>query len=393
MEMMKPTFRLRHLPHNFRALLTDLRRELHRHPELSGLESVTPRLIRAFVSRFSPDRVIDPIGSNGLAVVYDSGAAGPTLLFRAELDALPADSDAGTSGADDGADAAHRCGHDGHMAAVAGLAPLLHANPIGKGRVVLLFQPAEETGRGARQIIDDPRFADIAPDMAFAWHNLPGYPLGQVLVKGGLLSYASVGMQLLLVGRQAHASQPQEGVSPAPVMCELIGRLPAMVDAGGQVPPTAQLTIVHARLGNETFGTAPGSAVVLATLRAETSERLRRLQSEISAYAKKRAAAGKLSIEISWVDEFSESCNSESAAEMAAKAAARSGLAVQWLARPFSWSEDFGRFTARCEGAMLVVGAGQRAAPLHSTAYAFPDVLLEPAAALLWNIIDEVLSG
>ena len=125
---MTPVFHISHLPGNFSSLLIQLRHLLHRHPELSGMESDTPRLVREFISRFSPDEVIAPLGGNGLAAVYRSDSQGPTLVFRAELDALPVQSGGEGSAALKGLKADHRCGHDGHMSMVAGLAPLLQ-NP------------------------------------------------------------------------------------------------------------------------------------------------------------------------------------------------------------------------------------------------------------------------
>ena len=392
---MKPVYHHLNPPEGFEAMLFEFRQLLHQHPEVSGTESDTPRLIQEFISRFSPDRVIAPIGGNGLAAVYYSDDVGPTLLFRAEIDALPIGADTGRlpSGESTSIPAAHRCGHDGHMAAVAGLAPLLHANPLRSGRVVLLFQPAEETGQGARQIVDDPGFAEITPDLVFAWHNLPGYPLGEVLVKSGLINYASAGMHLRLMGKEAHASQPEKGISPAPVMCELINGLSSLSasHADDEALQKSLVTIVHAQIGDKSYGTAPGRAELMATLRASSTERLQRLQSKAVDVATRCAAAGGIQADVSWSDEFAACRNSKTAAKILADSAVRSGLNVRWLTEAFRWSEDFGQFTARHTGAMLMIGAGVKSAPLHSQGYEFPDALLEPAVAVFWNIIDSLV--
>ena len=241
-------------------------------------------------------------------------------------------------------------------------------------------------------MVDDPQFDGINPDYVFALHNLPGHPVGKVLVKAGLFSYASVGMHLRLIGKESHASHPEQGLSPAPVMCGLIDGLPGLARSQSGTLPKALLTIVHATLGKESFGTSPGNAVIMATLRAESSDKLNLLRSGAVALVNETAEKGGLRYEISWMDEFSEGLNSETAAEIVAEAARRSGLAVRWLAEPFRWSEDFGQFTARYKGAMFVLGAGEHAAPLHSAEYEFPDALLEPGTAVFWNIIDRLLN-
>ncbi len=101
------------------------------------------------------------------------------------------------------------------------------------GRVILLFQPAEETGAGAQAVIDDLRWAEIKPDFAFAYHNLPGRPLGEIGLRSGPGNCASRGMQILFEGRSSHAAAPQDGLSPAAAMATLMEALPAL--GSGQI--------------------------------------------------------------------------------------------------------------------------------------------------------------
>ena len=182
--------------------LIALRHALHRQPELSGHEADTARLIATHLQATNPDRLVTNLGGHGVAALYDSGQPGPTVMLRAELDALPISEASGVPHASERPGFGHLCGHDGHMAILMGRAGTRPA----RGRLVLLFQPAEETGAGARAVLDDPAFAALRPDYAFALHNMPGLPLGAVAVAPGPVSCASVGWRIAVAGREAHAA-------------------------------------------------------------------------------------------------------------------------------------------------------------------------------------------
>src|SRR5690606_41957221 len=150
---------------------------------------------------------------------------GLTLLFRAELDALPIAeiSDVPHRSTIEGK--GHMCGHDGHMAILAALGRLFGRQRPASGRVVLMFQPAEETGNGAAGVVADPRYAAIRPDYAFSLHNLPGVPLGHVRLRSGVVNCASRGIRILLDGRTAHASMPETGIAPTLAVARLLPAL------------------------------------------------------------------------------------------------------------------------------------------------------------------------
>jgi amidohydrolase len=380
------------LPEDYLEDLYNLRKQLHRHAELSGSEEKSARIIKEFVSRFNPDEVITGLGGHGVAVTYNGDASGPAVLLRAELDALP------IAEADDNAyksirpGVSHKCGHDGHMTIVAGLAGLLHRSPPQKGRVILLFQPAEETGLGAAGIVDDPNFERLTPDYVFALHNLPGNKTGKILVKSGAMTCASIGMHIRLNGKTAHAARQQEGLSPAAAMCEIIRQLPALDSVSELKEIVAMITVVYACLGAKSYGTAPGSAEIMATLRAETDQALELIRKHavdrVSAFAKK----DDLGYTIDWQDHFMAGANDEQATRIVAKAAGAAGFEVEWLTQPFRWSEDFGVFTSQFPGALFALGAGKQTPPLHSPGYDFPERLIAPGLRIFQAIIEQLLS-
>ena len=160
------------------ALVT-FRRALHAEPELSDEEEGTAWAVAEFLTPTQPDQVIAEIGGHGVAFVYEGREPGPTVMFRAELDALPIAERSTASYRSRRVGRAHLCGHDGHMASLAALGLGFAARRPRRGRAVLLFQPAEETGAGAARVLEDPKFEAVAPDFVFAWHNMPGLPFGR----------------------------------------------------------------------------------------------------------------------------------------------------------------------------------------------------------------------
>jgi amidohydrolase len=368
-----------------------VRRELHRNPELSGSEAGTARRILRFFEPLEPDRILPSLGGHGVAFVFSGEKPGPTVMLRCELDALPIQETCRLEHSSRTAGVSHKCGHDGHMAILAALGAGLSERRPRRGRAVLLYQPAEETGHGARAVIDDPAFGRIEPDHVLALHNLPGFPLGAVLIRPGTFSCASRGMTVRFRGRTAHAAQPETGISPANSMCRLIdelGDLRSRMNLGDEI---AFATVVGARLGARAFGTAPGDAEVMGTLRSETDETMERIVRHAVVAVERLAAADGLQHEITWDDVYPASVNSSDATELIRSAARRRGLELPDVEQPFRWSEDFGHFTARCDGAMFGLGAGEDAAALHDSEYDFADELIGVGATIFREILDDML--
>ncbi|WP_420396786.1 amidohydrolase [Nioella sp.] len=374
------------------ADLTDWRRALHQRPEVSGDEAETARTVQAALTATGPDRIVTGLGGHGVAALYDSGKPGLRVLLRCELDGLPIQelSDHPHRSQIDGK--GHLCGHDGHMTILAGMARLLGRQRPARGSVLLMFQPAEETGEGAARVVADPGFANLRPDYAFAIHNFPGMPLGHVGVVDGPASCASRGMRVRLTGRTAHASQPETGLSPAPALARLIQTMPSLSQGKDLTDPEfALVTICHARLGEPAFGIAPGEAELYATLRSLTDPRMERLVAEAETMA--QDAAGDLALCIDYHDIFPACTNTPVAAEIVRRAGARAGLPTGPGLLPMRPSEDFGRFAMATgtESAFILLGAGKDGPDLHNPDYDFPDDLIGPGTALFSEILREIL--
>ena len=384
------------LPLELIAELTSLRHMVHAEPELSGSESRTHDTIREYVSRYRPTALHEHLGGTGLAAEFDSGVPGPTVLVRAELDALPIEEVIEPSYKSRRAGVMHACGHDGHMTMVAGLAARFSEHPPERGRVVLLFQPAEETGAGAKQVIADPRWDALDPKdngAAIALHNLPGHPMGQVILTDGVFSCASRGMSVSFAGMTSHAAHPEDGISPAEAIAELVQRLPklpaeCLPDGFGLV------SITHVQAGEDgVFGVTPSAGRLNATLRTDTDEDLDELVETAVALVGEVATANRLGYEISWHEDFASAvCDAETVGVIRRVAEAMD-LDVAERDEPFRWSEDFGLFTKGRRGVLFGLGSGEEQPQLHNPDYDFPDELIGVGVPLFERAVRDLLGG
>ena len=372
--------------------LIRLRHWLHAHPELSRHEEETAAHMRGFLADHAPpDRVI-PLAGAGFAAVYDGAAAGRTILLRAELDALPIPEANDMPWRSLRAGVGHKCGHDGHMTMLAGVAMRLATRPRA-GRVVLLFQPDEETGSGARACADHPDFARITPDFAFALHNLPGFPKGQVVCRPGLFASAVKYAAICLTGREAHSAQPETGASPATALAELM--LAARgVQARFDRPEARALCVpVFTAMGVASSGVSPARGEAHFTLRSGQGAVVEAMWTDLCDRARSLAAPEGLTVAFETREEFRETVNSPLGSRMVGMAARSAGLDYAETDQPFRWGEDFGEITARHEGALFGLGSGEASPALHDPAYDFPDDLLQRGIELFLHLIARALDG
>lgn len=371
--------------------LIDFRQELHRHPEVSGEEEQTARRIVDALKPLSPARIITGLGGHGVAAVFERQASGPTLLFRAELDALPIEEKSTAPYRSTIPGKGHLCGHDGHSTILTALALGLSRQPPKRGRVVLLFQPAEEDGSGAAAVLADPRFAGITPDFAFSLHNLPGMPLGHVALKTGPVNCASRGMKIRLSGKTAHASQPETGISPMAAIADL---MPALTGLSASAPPDEAFTlatVTHAWLGEEAFGIAPGDGEIWVTLRTLVDDRMAELSTRAETLVAEAASRHHLSVEISYHDIFLHCENAPEAVAHLAHALDDEAIPHGHGNLPIRASEDFGRLRAVAPSAMFFLGSGEKHPALHNPDYDFPDALIAIGAGVFMRVIRNML--
>lgn len=367
--------------------LIELRHILHAHPELSGQEVLTNKILNEWVKLTRPDLIIEKIGGYGLAAVYRGPQPGKRILIRGDIDALhiPEPNDLPYRSQNQGI--SHKCGHDGHATILCGLAQWLGEQRPDQGEVVLLFQPAEETGQGAKAILEDPLFEQIKPDVAYGLHNLPGFEKGQVMVREGCFAAASFGLKLTFDGRTAHASQPETGHSPSELLAQLIHQLEKKRELLKEVKPLTTFVITHAILGEETFGVAPGHAEIWLTLRSYDDRNLELMANQIIELCRSKAKDYLFDFNFSEHEAFAATNSDPNCVRVIEHAAQNLELKLGHLAEPFRWSEDFGRFGAVCPIGFFGLGSGTDQPALHNPEFDFPDDILETGMTMFWEII------
>jgi len=367
-----------------------LRRELHKYPELSGEEKETSAKIQKFLKDLEVFD-IHQITETGFVAVLDTKKEGISLLIRAELDALPIKEKTELDYTSAVEGKAHSCGHDGHMAIVCGLAMKLSENPPAKGRVILCFQAAEETGEGALEIIEHKKFKPFQPDYVFALHNLPGHQKGLVVVKKGAFTAAVESVAIRLSGKTAHAAEPEQGNNPTWLIGEILAEALQLQNSDAKSKDFCLMTPVYIHAGEKAYGISAGDGEIHFTLRAFDNDLLEKKKAELVAFVEKKAKDEKLSAEFEWMEPFTANINGKEALKLITDACDELKIELKTIDEPLRWGEDFGEFSSRYPGALFGLGSGKNQPALHNPDYDFPDEIMENGIAVFDKIVRKLL--
>lgn len=372
--------------------LVKFRRELHKHPELSHQEKGTAERLIKYITPLKPDKLITNLGGYGLAAIFRGANAGPSILLRCDMDALPIEESNPVNYKSIHPGISHKCGHDGHMAIMLGMAEILSKKSFPNGEVILLFQPAEEQGEGARQVLEDKKFRQFNPDYTFALHNLPGYPKGSLVIKNGFFSTASEGLEIKLYGKTSHAGEPENGINPAKAVSGIIEKL-LRIHQDFRFETRTFITIVHVNLGEIAYGTSAGYAEIRCTLRSYDNKDLKTLKSRTLKIIKKIAKMEGLTCKVAWHEFFPATVNHPKSVKIVECSAWKANLGIIQLSEPLPWSEDFAHFLLQSPGCLFGLGAGPKQSQLHHPDYDFPDEIIPAGIALFRGIIREIMAA
>lgn len=373
--------------------LIKLRKELHTYPEVSGEEHKTAKRIVEFVKDYHPTEIIQHIGGEGVTVVYEFENEGPTVVIRCELDALPIVEENTFAHQSINKGISHKCGHDGHMAIVAGLSNWLSTTELKRGKVVLLFQPAEETGKGAEKMLANTKFTNLAPDYIFALHNLPGQKLHSIIVKPGYFTATVQSVCVQLKGKTAHASEPENGVNPALATAELIQILSTLAHTDFNSEDFALLTPICINIGEPTYGISPDNAAIHYTIRTWNRQLMNELRTKVENAVIVVAQKHELGFEIDWFEFFPASENNTECVEIVERVALQNEFQINKMNTPLRFGEDFGWFSQSYKSVLFGLGAGLTHPALHHVDYDFPDELIDTGLKMFTGIITEILSN
>lgn len=370
--------------------LIRLRHELHRNPELSGQERATGKRLRFYLNKYRPNELHTGIAGEGMAAVYYGSEPGPTILIRCDLDALPIQEINNKPHRSTVNGVAHACGHDGHMVMVSGLASLLKANPLKRGRVILFYQPEEENGKGAVKSIKRLKELNIFPDFAFALHNMPKYPMGSLVLAKHTFAAASKGVIIKLIGKNSHAAFPEKGINPALAIAEITQKLSSLAHLEN-FKDFVLLTIIHIRLGDVAFGTSPGFGELMLTLRSFDNDDMKTLAAKTIETARGIGVSHGLVVETSITDDYPAAVNHPELKLLVTALANKRNREIITLNEPNRWSDDFANFTQQVPSIIFGLGVGEHVADLHSPDYDFPDEAIEHGMQIFDDIISNYL--
>ncbi len=368
--------------------IINIRHHLHKYPELSGVEYESSEYVFSKMKDLNPDFLEITSSGTGVITVFDN-KKDKTVFFRAELDALPIIEETNLEYRSVNTGIAHSCGHDGHSSILLGL-----AHKISEFRselnvnVGLVFQPSEENGKGAKEILKTKVFEEYNPEYIFALHNLPSWPLNTIVLKYNTFTPEVLSIIFKLYGKTSHAAEPENGINPAEAVADILNT--AIRLSSDEENELALITPIYTVLGKPAYGVSAGYAELHFTMRTNGPELMKLLKSKFIDEVLASAERNRLKLEISTTDEFKANINNSDAVNLIKSAAENLKLEVFESEVPMKWGEDFGAFTQNFKGALFGLGAGIDTPALHNPDYDFPDLIIPTGIELFWEILLEV---
>jgi hippurate hydrolase len=382
------------------AAITALRREIHANPELCFQEARTSDLVARKLTEWGiPIR--RGLGRTGVVGIVKNGSGARAIGLRADMDALPMTELNRFAHASRAPGRMHACGHDGHTAMLLAAAQHLARHRNFDGTVYLVFQPAEEGGGGAREMIKDGLLREFAMDAVFGMHNWPGLKTGQFAVCPGPVMASSNEFRIRVRGKGAHAALPHMGIDPVPVACQMVQAFQTIVTRNKRPTDAAviSVTMIHA---GEAVNVVPDECTLQGTVRTFTLPVLDLIEQRMREVARHTAEAFGAECEFEFRRNYPPTINHAAEAAFVAEVMRETVGPENTLDFEASMTaEDFSYFLLEKPGAYFMIGhgdgrhrladAGAGAAgaaelgpcTLHNPHYDFNDDLI-PLGATLW---------
>jgi len=340
------------------------RRDLHAHPELAFEEVRTAGIVAERLKTLG----LEPksgVGRTGVVAMIDGGKPGRTVLLRADMDALPIheENDVAYRSQTDGK--MHACGHDCHTSILLNLSRRLKdATPLMKGRVKLVFQPAEECGGGAEAMIADGVLAGPKPDAAFGLHVWQDMDLGKVGVTAGPMMAAVDEFNVTLRGKGAHAAQPNEGRDPVVALAHVISALQTIASRGADPLHSVVVSVTRVKAGTA-FNIIPETAWMNGTVRVFDDRLWRELPGRFEKIVKNVADALGCTADVEYVRHNRPTVNDPAMAAIAREAAAEIVGEENVVTDLMTMGgEDFSDFLRAVPGCFIAIGSRNAARDL-----------------------------
>ncbi|GBU14879.1 hydrolase [Polaromonas sp.] len=377
------------------AAIAAIRRDIHAHPELCFEEVRTADVVAQKLADWgiSLHRGMGTTGVVGIVHGRDGGACGRGVGLRADIDALPMQEFNKFAHASQYAGKMHACGHDGHTAMLLAAAQHLSKNRDFDGTVYLIFQPAEEGGGGAREMIKDGLFDKFAMEAVFGMHNWPGGAVGTFAVSAGPVMASSNEFKIVIRGKGGHAALPHTSIDPVPVACQMVLAFQTIVSRNKKPvdPGVISVTMFHA---GEATNVVPDFCELQGTVRTFSIEVLDLIEKRMKAIAENLCAAFETQCEFEFVRNYPPTINSVAEADFARQVMSDIVGADKVIAQEATMgAEDFAYmlqakpgaycFIANGEGDHREIGHGGGPCMLHNSSYDFNDELI-PLGGTYW---------
>ena len=374
--------------------LTQIRHQLHRHPELSFKELATAELVAVRLNEWGYE-VTRNIGGHGVVGRLRHGEGTRSVSLRADMDALPILEENSSAHASKNVGVMHACGHDGHTTMLLGAARQLAKTRNFSGTINLVFQPAEEAGRdsGAQRMIADGLFERFPCDAIFGLHNHPGYPVGTFMFGSGPFMSASDRVFITIHGRGGHAARPHLTVDPILIAGSLVMALQSVVSRNIDPTQTAIVTIGSLNAGIAS-NVIPESASMGLSVRSFNPEVRDRLQERITDLVTHHVQGYGGSVEINYERGCPVLVNSVVETAFALEVASEL-VGAEHTVSPFgpvTGSEDFAYYLQHRPGCFLRLGNGEDSAMVHNARYDFNDQNLTVGAAYWTRLAERFLA-
>ncbi len=369
------------------------RRHLHAHPELTLHEKETAAFVCARLAELGVPFVAG-IGGHGVVATISRGQSNRSVGLRADMDALPITETTGLAHASTNPGVMHACGHDGHTTSLLGAAALLQGDPSWTGTVQLVFQPAEEGGGGAKNMIADGLFERFPMERIFGYHNWPGLDAGAIAVHDSTVMASGSRIEFHVKGHSGHAALPHLTRDPMVASAQLLLALQTIVSRSVDPLEAAVVSIATMQAGTAP-NQIPGEAIMRGTMRTMRNETRDLVEQAIQRIAAGVAQSFDVQIDVTLRRGNPVTVNAPAERDLAAKAVTAAGLPLRRDIPPAMTGEDFAWYLQQRPGAFVWIGNGpaENGRELHNSGYDYNDAILPAAATYLASVAKRALGS
>ncbi len=366
------------------------RQDLHTHPELAFEETRTSDFVARELEAMGI-AVTRGIAKTGLVGVLDRGA-GPVIGLRADMDALPIHEETNVGYASGREGVMHACGHDGHTSMLLAAAREIVRLKNLRGKVIFIFQPAEENFGGAETMVKEGLFERFPMDAVFGLHNMPGLPIGTFAAMAGTVSAAYDAFDIEVMGKGGHGAMPELSTDPILAASDLVMGLNTIVSRN--VKPTSPAVIsVTAFNSGKAHNVIPDSAHLRGSCRSFDPETRALVERRIREVCAGIEASYGVRIKVDYEKGYPSVVNTGPETDRLIEAAKMVTRPEQVITEfdPFMGSEDFSYFLQECPGCYFILGSGETGGPLHSPHYNFNDAALPYGIGIWVQLVKNLL--